>query len=642
MVNYIDLFIFFSGFFIVAIASLQVAKYFPKIKLPLITGFLFIGLISGPFILKLVPHAAVDKLNPIFDFSLAFIAFAAGSELYLKEIRGRFKSIFWITIGQLVITFVLGSYGVFYLSGYIPFMQDLNFESRLSISLLMGTIFVANSPASAIAVINEMRAAGPFTKTAIGVTVVKDVLVIILFACCFAVAKAFTIGVDLDYYFLIVLVLELIASFGLGYILAKILEGILVFGRYYWVKIGLILATGFGVFVFAHFLRTYSKTYWGIDIYLEPLLICIIGSFILTNFSNYRLEFLKIIHEAGTPIYVLFFTLTGATLSLDILVKVWSIALVLFGVRLITIIIGSLIGGRLVGDSWKHSVIGWMPFVTQAGVGIGLATVVANEFGAWGAEFATITIAVIILNQVVGPPIFKWYLTYVGENHNKAQTPAFDGTHDCVIFGLENQSIALARQLKDHNWNVTIATKHEHLESLNTEDIPIIQVKNWDKETYEKLGGKGIDAIVTMVSDDDNFIISELAYEHFGTKDVIVRLNDRVNFDRFHDLGALIVDPSTAIVSLLDHFVRSPHATSLLLGMAKDQDSVELEILNEDMHGITLRELRIPSDVIILSVSRGDQMIISHGYTRLRLGDFVSLVGSTESLEKVRLKFENS
>lgn len=642
MIDYIDLFIFFGGFFMVAIASWQVAKYFPKIKLPLITGFLFIGLISGPFMLNLVPHAAIDKLNPIFDFSLAFIAFAAGSELYLKEIRGRFKSIFWMTFGQLVITFVIGSYAVFYLSGFIPFMQDLDFASRLSIALLMGTIFVARSPASAIAVINELRAAGPYTKTAIGVTVVKDVLVIILFACCFAIAKAFTNGVDLNYNFLIVLVLELIASFGLGYLLAKILEGFLVFGRYNWVKTGLILITGYSVFVFAHFFQIYSKVHWGVEIYLEPLLICIIGSFILTNFSNHRLEFLKIIQEAGTPVYVLFFTLTGATLSLDVLAKVWSIALILFGVRLITIVFGSLIGGRLGGDSWKHSAIGWMPFVTQAGVGIGLATVVANEFGAWGTEFATIIIAVIILNQVVGPPIFKWYLTYVGENHSKAKTPAFDGTHDCVIFGLENQSIALARQLKDHKWNVIIATKYKHIGDLRTADIPIIKVENWDKATFEKLGGKTIDAIVTMVSDDDNYIISELAYEHYGTKDVIVRLNDRANFDRFHDLGALIVDPSTAIVSLLDHFVRSPHATSLLLGMAKDQDSIELEILNEDMHGITLKELRIPPDVIILSVSRGDQMIISHGYTRLRLGDHVSLVGSTESLEKVRLKFENS
>jgi len=44
--------------------------------------------------------------------------------------------------------------------------------------------------------------------------------------------------------------------------------------------------------------------------------------------------------------------------------------------------------------------------------------------------------------------------------------------------------------------------------------------------------------------------------------------------------------------------------------------------------------------VIVLSVARKGQMIISHGYTRLRMGDEVTIVGSPKSLESVRLKFD--
>ena len=66
-------------------------------------------------------------MNFLNEISLAFIAFAAGSELYLKEIRGQFKSILWNTLGQLVITFVIGVIGVFLASEYIPFMIDMNF-----------------------------------------------------------------------------------------------------------------------------------------------------------------------------------------------------------------------------------------------------------------------------------------------------------------------------------------------------------------------------------------------------------------------------------------------------------------------------------------------------------------------------------
>ena len=94
------------------------------------------------------------------------------------------------------------------------------------------------------------------------------------------------------------------------------------------------------------------------------------------------------------------------------------------------------------------------------------------------------------------------------------------------------------------------------------------------------------------------------------------------------------------MVSLLDHYVSSPHATSLLLGMEENQDTVMLEVRNPNLHRMALRNLHLPHDIIVLSVTRGGQMIISHGYTRLRKNDIVTLVGSSESLENVRLRFE--
>jgi len=159
-------------------------------------------------------------------------------------------------------------------------------------------------------------------------------------------------------------------------------------------------------------------------------------------------------------------------------------------------------------------------------------------------------------------------------------------------------------------------------------------------EAMEELDASKAETIVTMLSDKENYQICEQAFQYFGTKDIVVRLHDREKFDRFHELGALIVEPATAMVSLLDHFVRSPHATSLLLGMEENQDTVMLEVQNPNLHKMALRNLHLPHDIIVLSVTRRDQMIISHGYTRSRKNDIVTLVGSSESLENVRLRFE--
>lgn len=635
-----DTLLLLGGFAIVAVAAKQIAGFFQKLKLPFITGLLVIGLFSGPFIFKLLPKGSGHSLQFINDISLAFIAFAAAAELYLKELRSRFKSIKWMTFGQLVITFVFSSVAIYFLSGHINFMRDMNVANKIAVSILMATIFVARSPASAIAVINEMRAKGPFVQTAMGVTVVKDFLVILLFAVCLSVSKALVSGDPFSLSFLLLLIAELAASFGLGYLIGRLLTLILRFRLNQYVKTVLILALGYGVYALYYFVKHITVEEFGKEFHLEPLLICIIGSFVVTNYSRFRYEFIKILEETGPVIYVAFFTLTGASVSLDILPKVIGVALILFSLRLITMIVGSFVGGTLGGDSGLFRRIGWMPYVTQAGVGLGLATIVANAFPEWGSEFATIVIAVIVLNQFVGPPLFKWAINMVGESRLRANVPQFDGVRDAIIIGFESQSVALARQLKEHGWEAEIVTRKQDIKAEEFPEVKITSIPDLSLASLDAVNIKKAEAAVLMLTDKENEQIAETLYEKVGTKDIIVRLNHRYNFEKFHKLGCLIVDPSTAIVSLMDHFVRSPQAASLLLGMEENQDTMDVAVMNPDLRGLALRDLRLPADIIILSVKRGGHVIITHGYTRLRLGDILTMVGSNDSLQEVGLRFE--
>ncbi len=634
-----EVIVFVFGFIWILFATDYFSRLFKKVKLPLITGFIVTGVIVGPYVLNLIPEEAIDKLLFINSISLAYIAFAAGSELYLKDLRSRIKSIAWNTFGQFVVTFVLSTIIIFLLSPYIPFMADLAESNKIAISLLMATIFVARSPSSAIAIIHELRAKGPFTQTVMGVTVLKDVLVIILFAICVSISKTLISDQSFDLKILGILILELSVSFGIGILLGKFIAFVLSLSISSQIKGAIILMVGYGVFVSTHFIQDISKLHLGEELFFEPLLICIIGSFMVTNFSKFRPEFLFIINKIGPFIYISFFTLTGIMISIDTLAKVWLIALLLFFVRLIAMIIGAYIGSTLAKDSNLFRKVGWMPYVTQAGVGLGLAIEVSSIFPAWGSEFATIVIAVIVLNQFVGPPLFEWALNKVGESHKRAGAPGFDGVQDAIIFGLDDQSLALARLLKQHSWEVEVATLKPPHEIEEIQDINIIHIDKLDLEAMDKLEAKKADAVILLLSDKENYTISELIYEFIGTKNIIVRLNDRKYFSKFHELGCLIVDPDTAMVSLLDNFVRSPVAASMLLGEEVGQSTLDLEVRDKSLHGMALRNLRLPSDVIILSVKRKGQSIISHGYTRLRKKDIVTVVGSNESLEKLQLLF---
>ena len=78
----------------------------------------------------------------------------------------------------------------------------------------------------------------------------------------------------------------------------------------------------------------------------------------------------------------------------------------------------------------------------------------------------------------------------------------------------------------------------------------------------------------------------------------------------------------------------------MILGTDPDQDMIDIELCDPDLDGIPIRDLRLPLDTLILSVHRDGHTIVSHGYTRLRLHDKVTVVGSLKSLEEVMLKFE--
>ncbi len=633
------LIILLIGFLIVAIASNQIALVLQRIKFPLITGFIITGIIVGSSFLNFIPREAIEKLNFLNEIALSIIAFSAGAELYLNDLRSRINSIKWMTIGQLVITFVLSSVIIYFIADNIPFMATMNLENKVAVSILFGTIFVARSPSSAIAVINEMRANGPFTKTVMGVTVIKDVLVIILFAISFSISKALINGETINLSFLLVLVLELIISFVLGYIVGKILQIPFQLNIDKNMKGMLVIAIGYSIYLFTNYIKINSIEWFHHTVILEPLLIAIIGSFVLTNYSKHRIEFKEILEKISPVIYIIFFTLTGASLSFQTLINVFGIAVALFFLRLFTMVLAGFFGVIAANDPKKYLFIAWMPYLTQAGVALGLATIVSNTFPEWGHEFETIIIAIIVINQLVGPPLFKWSLNIVKESHLRAKMDPLQSTRDAIIFGVENQSIALAQQLEKHNWKSRLVCLDDCI-LKSTNKFEVISNFSPTIENLKKLSLNKTEAVVLMLNDDNNYTIAEKIYEHIGTEDVIVRLNQRENFEKFHKLGALIIEPSTAIVSLLDHFVRSPHATSLLLGMDDGQDTMDIEIKNKDYHGLKIRELRLPTDLIILSIERKGQMLITHGYTRLRIGDVITLVGSRKSLEDIKFKLD--
>ena len=183
------------------------------------------------------------------EISLGFIAFAAGSELYLKDLRDRLKGIAWVTTGLVLSTSIFGTLAFFFLTDLIPFTQNMSVTSRIAISILAGAILVARSPSSAIAIVNELRAKGPFTQTLLGVTMISDVVVIILFAFNSEIADGLLTGISFNAGFVLLLFGELALSIFLGYLLGKFIQILLSTTLKRISKAIVILMLGYSVFL---------------------------------------------------------------------------------------------------------------------------------------------------------------------------------------------------------------------------------------------------------------------------------------------------------------------------------------------------------------------------------------------------------
>lgn len=631
--------IFSLGFFLIALAAKQIGKFFSQYGLPYITGYLLAGALAGPFILELLPKEASDTLRYIDDISLAVIAFIAGSELYLKEIRSRLRGIVLNATGIVVAAFSMIGVALYILQAFIPFTADYPPITKIAVALLGATILLALSPASTIAVIQEVRARGPFSKTVLSITVVMDVVIIVFFALSVAFAGAMIDGDAVTVSFLVILIVDIVIALIVGYLVGRGIGLMFSTPLHRAAKAAILLLIGYLLFESGNYVPDWVYDATGVKIKIEPLLMSMVAGFTVTNFTRYRKPFEDLLHHISPWVYVAFFTLTGVGLKLDILIATINIAAVLFAVRMIAIIIGTYVGGTIAGEPQKFRRFAGLGLITQAGIALGLARETAVIFpDTLGGEFSTLIISVVVLNEIFGPMLLKYALRQSGETPLSTDS---DGTSRLLILGVEPQSIALARQMTNRGWEVIVAdTDEKRVEALAAEDVDERVIPYIDENTLRNLITNEHDALVAMLDDDvSNMQAIELARNIFGVETMVARLRDASLRDAFTQLGAKVIDPASAMVHLLEQSITAPEAVNLLLHQDPEHEIAQVKIKSKSVAGLPLRDLRLPSDVLVLEIIRDGHAIVPHGFSVLRMKDEVTLIGSPVSLAEVALKF---
>lgn len=307
------------AFGIAAAASWHLGKAFCMIRLPLITGYLFIGIIVGPYVTDLVSQYYIWLLGPALnDVALSFISFAAGEEIFFPSLSKLMTPILRHTVAVCCATLLLTLAGM--VAGSFTqaeaFLNGLGVPCQVSIAALLATIMMARSPASVVAVLQEVGAAVDprASQLLMGITVMSDVVVLVGFAIVTAVASATCpkhegeAGTALSWTEMVIIVGQFVAIVAVGAVVGKLLVGILaipfqrlqirtftVYRSY--MKGALIIPLGFLVMQLLRFIADESRRRFGTAINIEPLMVCMIGASFASHNSTRRRQFANILEK---------------------------------------------------------------------------------------------------------------------------------------------------------------------------------------------------------------------------------------------------------------------------------------------------------------------------------------------------------
>jgi Kef-type K+ transport system membrane component KefB len=196
---------------------------------------------------------------------------------------------------------------------------------------------------------------------------------------------------------------ELVGSVALGTTLGLVLT---VYLRTIGTQLVLVLvALGFVASEVMHYLH------------FDALLSFMVAGFIVQNFSKQGPKFLHAIEQMGSVVYIVFFAIAGAHLDLPLLRVMWPVALGLATARAGITWVAGRISSSLSGDPPTLRKWAWSGLVSQAGLTLGLSSLIERAFPGFGSGFRALAIATVALNEIVGPVLFKFALDRAGETN---------------------------------------------------------------------------------------------------------------------------------------------------------------------------------------------------------------------------------
>lgn len=209
-----------------------------------------------------------------------------------------------------------------------------------------------------------------------------------------------------------------------------------------------------------------------------------------------------------------------------------------------------------------------------------------------------------------------------------------------VIVGAGKVGYFLAKRMVLSRHTVSIVEKDKAIceEIAKKLEALVIQGDGCDPRILEESGILRADVVAAVTGDDeDNLIICQLAKEKFKIQRTVARVNNPNNEHTFSELGIDVPIDSTKIIAKIIEEEVSFSDFVNLMSFKRGKLSIVRVDLPSDSPVINkqIQNIRLPPDSVLVSIVRGEEVIVPKGNTELKSGDDIialTLVGNEPQL----------
>jgi len=209
-----------------------------------------------------------------------------------------------------------------------------------------------------------------------------------------------------------------------------------------------------------------------------------------------------------------------------------------------------------------------------------------------------------------------------------------------VIIGAGKVGFYLAKRMIADKHVVSVVDKDRMIceEAAKQLEALVIHGDGCEPRILEESGVARADVLAAVTGDDeDNLIICQLAKEKFNVRRTVAKVNNPDNEHTFSELGIDVpVDSTKIIAKIIEEEVSFSDFVNLMSFKRGKLAIVRVDLPHDSpVINKRVQDIELPTDSVLVSILRGEEVIVPKGQTVFETGDDVialTLVGNEPQL----------